>query len=72
MKDIGEDKYISHPHTSLKTLDDYPGIWLSINQKSGSNPIQVVKDIENTINDFKEVAPLGIRIMQYDNKKDFI
>ena len=56
----------------MKTLDGYPGTWLNINQKSGSNAVQVARDIENTINDFKKVAPLGIRIVQYDNKKDFI
>ena len=72
VKDIGEVQYISDPTISLKTLDGYPGIWLSISQKSGSNAVQVARDIENTINDFKKVAPLGIRIVQYDNKKDFI
>ena len=72
VKDIGEVQYISDPTISLKTLDGYPGTWLSISQKSGSNAVQVARDIENTINDFKKVAPLGIRIVQYDNKKDFI
>ncbi len=72
VKDIGEVQYISDPKISVKTLDGYPGTWFGINQKSGSNAVQVARDIENAINDFKKVAPPGIRIVQYDNKKDFI
>ena len=72
VKDIGEVEYISDPQISVKTLDGYPGVWLGINQKSGSNAVLVASNIENVINEFKKGAPPGIRVVQYTDNKSFI
>ena len=72
LKDIGKVQYISDPDVSIKTLDGYPGVWLQINQKSGSNAVEVARGVEKIINDFKQIAPPGLRIVQYVNSKSFI
>ncbi len=72
VKDVGEVQYISDPSVSIKTLDGYPGAWLGINQKSGSNAVQVARGVEKVINDYKKTAPPGLRIVQYINNKSFI
>ena len=72
VKDIGEVKYISDPSRSLSTLDGYPASFIAINQKSGSNAVQVASNIENIIKDFKKVAPPGIRVVQFTDRKSFI
>ena len=72
VKDIGKVQYISDPNVSIKTLDGYPGAWLAINQKSGSNAVEVARGVDKIINDFKKTAPPGLRIVQYVNNKSFI
>ncbi len=72
VKDIGTVEYISNPSQSLKTLDGYPASFISINQKSGSNAVQVAREIEEVINNFKETAPPGIRVVQMNDQKSFI
>ena len=72
VKDIGTVKYISDPSVSLRTLDDYPASYISINQRSGSNAVQVAREIEKVINNFKETAPPGIRVVQMLDQKSFI
>ncbi len=72
VKDIGTVKYISDPSQSLRTLDGYPASYININQKSGSNAVQVSQDIEQVINNFKEVAPPGIRVVNMQDQKSFI
>ncbi len=72
VKDIGKVQYISDPNVSVKTLDGYPGVYLGINQKSGSNAVDVSRGVEKIINDFKQTAPPGLRVVQYQNNKTFI
>jgi len=72
VKDIGKVEYISDPTVSLKTLDGYPASFISINQKSGSNAVQVAREIEKVINSFEKSAPPGIRVVQMTDRKSFI
>ena len=72
VKDIGKVEYISDPTNSLRTLDGYPASFVAINQKSGSNAVQVAREIEKVINDFKKLAPPGIRVVQMTDRKSFI
>ncbi len=72
VKDIGKVEYISDPTNSLKTLDGYPASFITINQKSGSNAVQVAREIEKVINDFEKLAPPGIRVVQMTDRKSFI
>ena len=72
LKDIGKVEYVSDPTFSLKTLNGYPASYISINQKSGSNAVQVARGIERVVNDFKKIAPPGVEVVQMQNQKSFI
>jgi len=72
VKDIGKVEYIASPSVSLKTLDGYPASFIAINQKSGSNAVQVASDVEAVIADFEKIAPPGILVSQFDDKKSFV
>ena len=72
MKDIGKVEYMVSPSVSLKTLDGYPASFIAINQKSGSNAVQVASDVEAVIADFEKIAPPGILVSQFDDKKSFV
>lgn len=63
---------ISDPSVSLKSLDGNPASWIGINQKSGSNAVEVATGIEKIINDFEKRAPPGIKVIIIDNQKTFI
>ncbi len=72
VKDIGKVEYISDPSISLKTLDGYPASYIGINQKSGSNEVQVAREIEKVIHDFEKSTPPGVRVVQITDMKSFI
>ena len=72
VKDVGKVEYISDPNSSLQSLDGYPASFIAINQKSGSNAVDVATVIEEIIREFRNTAPPGIKVVQFTDQKSFI
>ena len=50
----------------------HPGINISINQTSGSNANEIIKQIDREVEDIRQSLPPGIVIEDLESKKDFL
>ena len=72
IKDIGEVQYIASPESSIKSSKGYPGVYISVSLKSGSNAVEVGERVDELVQKFRSTAPPGIRIIQFQDRKTFI
>ena len=50
----------------------HPGINISINQTSGSNANEIIKQIDREVEDIRQTLPSGVVIEDLESKKDFL
>ena len=72
IKDVASVKYIADPTFSITSSNGYPGAFIEVNLKSGSNAVQVGEQIDQLIQKFKSNAPPGIKVVQFKDRKSFI
>ena len=72
IKDIGDVKYIASPEYVIKSSRGHPGVYIEASLKSGGNAVEVGKQIEEQIKEFKAAAPTGIKVVQFMDRKAFI
>ena len=72
VKDIGDVKYTSSADHDIKSSNGYPGVFISVNLKSGSNAVEVGENVGQVIEEFKTAAPSGIKVVRIRDRKAFI
>ena len=72
IKDIGSVKYVANPDSSIQSSSGHPGVAIQIFLESGGNAVEVGNQVEQRIRAFKSTLPAGIKIVQFNDRKEFI
>ena len=70
--DVARVELGSQSYTNIGETDGHPGVNIMINQISGSNANEIIKQIDSEVSDIRRSLPAGITIEDLESKKDFL
>ena len=70
--DIARVELGSQNYNIIGETNGHPGVNISINQTSGSNANEIIKQIDREVDDIRQSLPPGIVIEDLESKKDFL
>jgi HAE1 family hydrophobic/amphiphilic exporter-1 len=72
LKDVARVELGSLSYSSASTTNGFPSIGIAINQTAGSNAHELIKILEETIQDASKAFPSGIKYTPLLNANDFL
>ncbi len=70
--DVARVELGAQSYDFIGETNDHPGVNISINQVSGSNANEIIKQIDSEVEDIRKGLPSGIVIEDLESKKDFL